>query len=210
MIKFLKKFFMYFLLPCFLLWLAGLIWYASKVNTPPADTETRTDAIIALTGGTERVAAAIALLREGRADRLLISGVNQAVDWNLLSRTIDEFPDDISDRITLGHIACDTRENALESKYWMEKNGYTTLRLVTASYHMPRSFSEFRNVMPDFVIIPHPVFPPSFKHEEWWKWPGTTALMASEYTKFLLVCLRHLIPFFPDTITPDDELMCER
>lgn len=188
-----------------LIWGAGLFSFASRVRSTAKDDETRTDAIIALTGGTDRVATGTELLKRGKAEKLLISGVNRAVDWNLLSRTIETLPDDIADKITLGHVAADTWENALESRNWMEKNGFSSLRLVTAAYHMPRSLSEFKNAMPDATIIPHPVFPANFKHDEWWKYPGTAALLISEYNKFLLVSLRHLLPFFPDKTISEDE-----
>lgn len=179
----------------FAAWTGGLFWFASLVNRGPEDTGTTTDAIVVLTGGTERVAAAVDLLKQGKAEKLLISGVNEKVDWILLAETIDELPEELGDKITLGHVACNTRENALESKAWLDRNGFQSLRLVTASYHMPRSLSEFKDVMPDAVIIPHPVFPQTVKHNEWWKWPGTFALITSEYMKFLVVVLSHVLPF---------------
>ena len=184
------------------LWTAGLLCFAETVRL--------TEAIVTLTGGTDRVATGADLLKREKAEKLLISGVNQAVDWNLLSRTVEALPEELADRITLGHIACDTWENALESRYWMRKNGFKSLRLVTAAYHMPRSLSEFKNVMPDVLIIPHPVFPAGFKHDEWWKYPGTAALLISEYNKFLLVSVRHMLPFIPEKITPDDNMMCAK
>lgn len=141
-------------------WTAGLCRFASLVNRPPRDTDTKTDAIVALTGGTERVAAAVDLLKRGAADKLLISGVNRKVDWLKLAETIDDLPENLGEKITLGHVACNTRENALESKEWLNRNGFKSVRLVTASYHMPRSLSEFRNVLDGVEIIPHPVFSP--------------------------------------------------
>ena len=145
-------------------WTGGLFWFASLVNRAPNDVSTVTEALIVLTGGTERVAAAVDLLKQKRAEKLLISGVNKKVDWVLLAETIDELPDNLNDKITLGHVACNTRQNALESKDWLERNGFKSVRLVTASYHMPRSLSEFKNVLPDIQIIPHPIFPQTVKH----------------------------------------------
>ena len=40
-----------------------------------------------------------------------------------------------------------------------ESEGFHSLRLVTASYHMPRSMLEFARAMPDIAIVPNPVFP---------------------------------------------------
>ena len=193
-----------------LLWICGFFWYASKVSSPVQDAETKTQAIIALTGGTERLATGVELLKQGKAEKLLISGVNQVVDWKLLSQSIDALPDELSEKITLGYVACDTRENALETKMWMQENGYTSLRLVTASYHMPRSLLEFHDVLPGYTILPHPVFPPRFKHKDWWKWPGTTALIASEYSKYLVVLLRHVLPFIPNKKTLNTETASQK
>ena len=59
-------------------------------------------------------------------------------------------------------------------------------RLVTANYHMPRSLQEFRAVMPNLTIVPHPVFPAHIRLNDWWRWPGTAILLAGEYNKLLL------------------------
>lgn len=192
------------------LWTTGFLWFVSQVNCPPEDTQTRTDAIVALTGGTERLATAAELLKEEKAGKMLISGVDRKVDWMLLAETIHELPDTLADRITLGHVACNTRENALETRDWLERNGFKSVRLVTASYHMPRSLSEFKNVMPEMVIIPNPIFPQTVKHKEWWKWPGTFTLILSEYTKFLVVSVRHILPFIPNDTTFNAEQVCTK
>lgn len=194
MTKKIRRFCLYVLLPCLALWITGLLCFAALVNKKPVDENTKTEAIVALTGGTERLATAVELLKQGKAQKLLISGVDRKVDWLNLAQTIDELPPELNDKIVLGHVARNTTENALESLAWMKRNGFTSLRLVTASYHMPRSYSEFKNVMPDIQILPHPVFPQTFKHADWWKWRGSTALIVSEYTKFLFVSLRNLLP----------------
>ena len=192
----------------FVLWTLGLFRFAALVNRQPNDTTTVTQALIVLTGGTERVAAAVDLLKQEKAEKLLISGVNKKVDWVLLAQTINELPEQLNDKITLGHVACNTRQNALESKEWLERNGFRTVRLVTASYHMPRSLSEFENVMPEITIIPHPIFPQTVKHNEWWKWPGTFTLIMSEYMKSLIVGVKHIFPFIHDSYNA--ETVCEQ
>ena len=203
-----RKWSLPFLLLTAALLTGGLIWFASLVNRAPKDVTTVTEALIVLTGGTERVATAVDLLKQEKAEKLLISGVNKKVDWVLLAQTINELPEQLADKITLGHVACNTRQNALESKDWLERNRFQSVRLVTASYHMPRSLSEFKNVMPDMKIIPHPVFPQTVKHEEWWKWPGTFALITSEYVKFLFVSIKHVFPFIHDSFNA--ETVCEQ
>jgi uncharacterized SAM-binding protein YcdF (DUF218 family) len=99
-------------------------------------------------------------------------------------------PEDIENRISIGN-AVDTIENALETKNWMRMREYTSLRLVTAAYHMPRSLLEFQDAMPDIEIEPHPVFPMHVKQDKWWAWPGTMALTVTEYNKYIVASLRH-------------------
>lgn len=90
----------------------------------------------------------------------------------------------------LGHAADNTIGNARETAGWIAQENFRSLRLVTASYHMPRSLVEFRRTMPDIRIVPHPVFPEGFKGEAWWRWPGTFRLLVAEYNKFLLASIR--------------------
>ena len=61
---------------------------------------------------------------------------------------------------------------------------------------MRRSLLEFRSAMPAARIVPHPVFPLAVKQAQWWRWPGTAELIASEYNKYLLALVRHLLTSF--------------
>src|SRR3546814_4475167 len=90
----------------------------------------------------------------------------------------------------LGYEADNTRGNAVETAAWMKDQDFTSLRLVTATYHMPRSLLEFRRLMPDIEIVPHPVFTEHFKRDDWWMWPGSSSLLITEYTKYLVALLR--------------------
>ena len=83
----------------------------------------------------------------------------------------------------------------------MAAEGYTSLRLVTGNYHMPRSLIEFRREMPQVDIIPHAVFPAHVKTREWYRWPGTAALIIGEYNKILFAPLRWALSFVRDRVT---------
>ncbi len=178
-----------------LLWVGGLIWFA----TPPAieDQPKPTDAIVVLTGGSLRLHSGIELLRQGRGRKLFVSGVNQGVDVEELLRISGNDPDGVPDWalccLALGHEASDTLGNAHETARWMRQQGYRSLRLVTAWYHMPRSLLEFTRAMPEIEIVGHPVFPDQVKQERWWAWPGTAALLSGEYAKYLAALFRPLI-----------------
>ena len=170
-------------------WAVGLVRFANAIPTEIADPETHTDAIVVLTGGSERIATGIALLAEGKADKLFISGVGEQVKVGDLTSRVDGAGADLSTRIAIGSAAADTPGNALETAAWAAREQVQSIRLVTAAYHMPRSMSEFSAVMPDVRIVPHPVFPANVR-VDWWRWPGTASLIAREYTKYLVSELR--------------------
>jgi uncharacterized SAM-binding protein YcdF (DUF218 family) len=183
-------------------WTGGLFLFADSIPDTVEDAETHTDAIVVLTGGSGRLRAGIDLLLADRGDRLFVSGVYRGVEVTQLLAVLKQRTDDIEDRISIGN-AVDTIENAIETAAWMKENEYTSMRLVTAAYHMPRSLLEMHDIMPEVKIVPHPVFPDHVKQDEWWAWPGTAALTASEYNKFLIAWLRLRIKDFdPDAAEP--------
>lgn len=168
-----------------LAWASGLLWFASTIPTSVEDTATRTDAIVVLTGGSERIETGLALLDQGLAEQLFVSGAGALVKpGDLMPRTGSLRPE-ARDNITVGTAAGNTPENALETAVWARTAGIHSIRLVTAAYHMRRSLLEFRAAMPNVGIVPHAVFPPNVK-SDWWRWPGTASLIAREYTKFIV------------------------
>ncbi|MBT3307659.1 MAG: YdcF family protein [Alphaproteobacteria bacterium] len=171
-------------------WVFGLFQFAGWIPARVADAETRTDAIVVLTGGSRRLEKGLDLLSRGLAENLFVSGVYQGIDVRKLLKILKRKPEDLENRISIG-IAENTTGNATETMAWMEMRHYRSLRLVTADYHMPRSLLEFRYAMPARTIIAHPVFPENVKVERWWAWPGTASLVISEYNKFLLAWTRH-------------------
>lgn len=170
----------------FVFWVAGLLVFVSYIPQPGPVTDRRTDAIVVLTGGSGRVSEGLALLERGKADKLFVSGVYHGVDVAVLLKVARQMPRDMEWRIALGYSADNTEGNARETAEWMRLQRFRSLRLVTASYHMPRSLLEFRRAMPDVEIVIHPVFPQQVKVRRWWLWPGTARLFVTEYNKFLL------------------------
>lgn len=183
-------------------WSAGLFIFVSHIPREPANDSMSTDAIVVLTGGSERLGEGMRQLAAGLAKKLFVSGVHEEVE---LPDLIASLPADVQPPsaeqlaccVVLGHNAGDTRGNARETAAWMTAESFTSMRLVTANYHMPRSLLEFRQAMPGTAIVAHPVFPAQVKRDEWWRWPGTAALMMSEYHKFLFALLRAMIAGAP-------------
>jgi uncharacterized SAM-binding protein YcdF (DUF218 family) len=172
-------------------WAAGLFLFAEGIPRDVQQSRDKTDAIVVLTGGSLRLEQGLELLSAHLGTKLFVSGVHRGVEvQQLIDRSLRS-PEVIDCCIVLGYAADHTAGNALETAAWMTKQGYGSLRLVTASYHMPRSLLEFRNAMPDVQIIAHPVFPENVKVDEWWRWPGTAILIVSEYNKYLVAEAGH-------------------
>lgn len=173
-----------------ILWIAGLIWFAEAIPAAVDDADSHTDAVVVLTGAAGRLDTGIDLLAGKKAKKLFVSGVYRGVDVQQLLR-LSRRPDAaLNCCIVLGHTADDTRGNAEETAQWVTRERFTSIRLVTSSYHMRRSLLEFSRAMPSVRIIPHPVFPKGFKAHSWWNWPGTLQLIVTEYSKYLVALMR--------------------
>ncbi len=166
-------------------WAGGLLWFASTIPTDVEDRATHTDAIVVLTGGSERIETGLQLLGDGLAERLFVSGVGEQVKTGDFLPQAKNLPNELRDNVTVGKTAGNTPGNALETAAWARSMNVHSIRLVTAAYHMRRSLLEFHAAMPGVMIVPHAVFPPNVK-TDWWRWPGTASLIAREYTKYIL------------------------
>ncbi len=175
-----------------LVWLAGLFVFVHAIPLSVDRPAVRTDAIVVLTGGSLRLDTGLRLLAQHRAERLFVSGVHRGVDVAELLRAYENAPQRARCCLDLGHDAINTVGNAAETAEWVERHGYDSIRLVTASYHMPRSLLEFGHAMPDVEVVAHPVFPEHVRIENWWRWPGTTALIVREYNKYLVAWIRQV------------------
>lgn len=170
---------------------AGFWAFAETVHKLSPARDPRADAIVVLTGDEERITTGVRLMAEGRAPRLLISGVNPTTRMPTeLKRPVDG-SDTTRDAlvrccIEIGHAAMNTSGNADEARQWVRSNGFRSLIVVTSSYHMLRSRVEFARVMPDIHLVSHPVSAGrNLQLENWWHhWP-TARLLFGEYLKFL-------------------------
>jgi uncharacterized SAM-binding protein YcdF (DUF218 family) len=176
----------------------GFVHFADNLPEPTA-APGATDAIVVLTGGSERVAAGLTLLEAGKAKRLFISGVHPGVELDDLLKIDREgsggapLSASLAARVELGHEAGDTFGNAVESAEWMRANRFRSLRLVTADYHMRRALIEFRMADPDLEIVPNPVRPTGRATEHWWRNRSTLNLLMAEYGKYLIAKWRYIV-----------------
>ena len=170
-------------------WALGLLLFADRVaRSTPAPLPARADGIVALTGASSlRLSEAARLLEQGRAKRLLISGVNpnsRRAEVRDVARDAGRAWDCCVD---LGFRAEDTRGNAAETAGWTRRRGYRSLIVVTADYHMPRALLELRASLPDVELTPYPVRTGVVDARDWWRSSLEARRLAVEYCKYLIV-----------------------
>lgn len=174
-------------------WLGGFVSFARTVQSLAPTKPPRTDGIVVLTGDRDRLVAGLDLLAGGRAERLLITGVNPATRLADLAAALPADRRLLNERVDLGRKATNTAGNAAEAAEWAARHDYRSLTVVTAGYHMPRSLAEFRRRLPETRLVPFPVFPDGIKMADWWRWPGTSRILLVEYHKYLASRLRHVL-----------------
>lgn len=158
----------------FVAWILGFAWFG--VFLPQALDGRTTDAIVVLTGGAGRLDRGLALLKDGAAKRMLISGVDRSVRPVELAKRYD-VPERMFDCcVTLGREAIDTRSNALETGRWLARRDFRTVRLITTDWHMRRAALELRQALPANVVLVYDAVPSR---------PSLMVLF-TEYNKYLL------------------------
>lgn len=184
-----------------LLWVGGLVVFAINIpgNNVVALTEAapvKTDAIVVLTGGAQRLEKGFQLLIDHKAPILFISGVEEGVTLAqiLKQKEVANLAELVpQERVELGHVARSTFQNAEETSAWVRQQNIKSIRLVTANYHMPRSLLEMHKAMPDVRIIAEPVFPAEFADGQWFLSENSLLLVLSEYHKFIITYAAHKI-----------------
>jgi len=164
-----------------ILWALGFAWFALFLPQPHGDE--RTDAIVALTGSAGRIDRGLALLRRKQSAQMLVSGVDHDVKPREFAKAYRVPASLMACCITLGREAIDTRSNAIETSRWLARRGYTTVRIITADWHMRRARYELsRQLEGPIRIIPDAVRSN----------PSLTMLLR-EYHKYVLRRLAGLI-----------------
>lgn len=177
------------------LWTVGLLAFVSRVadSTPAADPPV-SDGVVALTGAsTARLTAAVHLLEIGKAQHVLISGVNQKVsraDIRGVTKATRRYYDCC---VELGFRATDTVGNARETAAWARSHDYRSLIVVTSDFHIPRAMLELRAAMPDLRLTPYPVKSEELDANNWWRTGDGARRMVVEYCKYLAILTREAV-----------------
>ena len=157
-----------------LCYLLGFALFAVTLPQPLASR--RTDAVVVPTGGKGRIPRGIALLKDGEAERMLVTGTDPTVRPRELAAEYRAPASLFACCIDLGHEAIDTRSNAEETAAWVREHGYRSVRLVTSEWHMPRARMELAHALGrDVELVGDAVRSnPSF------------AMLVAEYNKYLV------------------------
>ena len=183
------------LLIILLIWTSGLLAFGARVaRSTPAPPPEPADGIVALTGpSSTRIDAAMKLLEDGKAGRLLVSGVNRMVSRADM-RSVSKAPGRLYDCcVDLGFSAADTRGNARETAAWARAYGFHRLIVVTADYHMPRAILELRGALPEGQLQPYPVATSELDAHAWWRTGEGFRRMTYEYCKYLVILAREAL-----------------
>ena len=182
--KLLETIFGYLLILLTTFWVIGFIIFSAYSISIKYQTLTHADAIITLTGGSDRIKESVRLLQEQKAERLFISGVDENVSGD---HFLKEILPQQQEKIELGRWAKTTHMNAIETTEWVRENKITSVILVTSFYHMPRSLLEIKRALPDIEITPYAVFPQNFGKNTDWIHTRYAWQLFLEYHKFLIV-----------------------
>ena len=179
----------------------GFVVFVYSLERTERRPEARTDGIVALTGGSQRIGDAIDLLAQGYATRLLISGVNERTSRDEIARLNPGQRRLFDCCVDLDYRARNTIGNAIETRRWAERHRFHSLIIVTSAYHMPRTLVELDHALPDIRKVPYAVVTPAVDPDSWWYNPATARVLLSEYVKLVLVWLRTRIEQDPERST---------
>ena len=163
----------------------GFIVFANSVDREHSVPQRSADGIAVLTGGMSRIDEAMTLLAEGKAKRVLITGVNRTTTTEELKELASQGDQYFTCCVDIDKEARNTIDNATETSEWVALHHYGSIIVVTSNYHMPRALAELARVMPGVTLIPYSVVDNNVHLERWWTYPGTTRLLLSEYLKYL-------------------------
>jgi len=165
--------------------------HVSQLSTP--ENPPTADAIIVLTGGQARLDAAIDLLKSGKGERLLISGVHPSTSSRTLQEATGGDAELFSCCVDIDRAALDTIGNAEESAKWVRTHAYSRVILVTNNYHMPRSLLEMSRLLDREELDPYPVVNSKLDNGGWIVRPGALRVLFTEYNKYLAALARGLL-----------------
>ena len=174
-----------FLILLLVMLIIGFVVFATGIEHEPNGPVRAADGIAVLTGGVARIDQAMKLLADGKAKRVLITGVYRTTTTKELKDLASQGDQYFACCVDIDKEARNTIDNATETSQWVALHHYRSIIVVTSNYHMPRAVAELARVLPGVTLIPYPVVDNNVHLDRWWTYPGTTKLLLSEYMKYL-------------------------
>lgn len=169
---------------------AGFLMFVNAIQRSESPPAQEADGIVVLTGGAQRIGDAVDLLMQGKARRLLISGVNEKTSRSQIARLNPDAQRLFNCCVDLDYRARNTIGNAIETRRWAREHDFRSLIIVTSNYHMPRTLVELSSILHEQDLRPHVVVSDQGQPDRWWYDAGTARLLLSEYAKFLVAFIR--------------------
>ena len=201
------RFILTFLTFLAIVYCGALAWFVMTIPAAAPTITEKADALVVLTGGYARIEHGLELFADDEAPVLYISGVDDKVtkrelikDYATteLQKRVDAAPGEI----VIDQIARSTVSNAEQTAAFVKARHFTSIRLITANYHMRRALIEFRHAMPNTTIIPDPVSPKEFQRNDWWTNDIGRKVIFGEFHKYIAVLIRDWLR--PNETPPND------
>ncbi len=178
-----------------LAWSSALAWFVMTIPGVAAPVTEKAQALVVLTGGMDRIEHALDMLAQKEAPLLYISGVDEraTAEQIIVENTDAKLRERVyqsGGEIVIDRLARSTVSNAEQTAAFLKKRHITSIRLITANYHMRRALHEFHNAMPDVRIIPEPVAPREFHQDTWWTNDIARRVIFGEFYKYCAVLVR--------------------
>lgn len=173
----------------------GFLWFVWQVPDEEVRLDKNADGIVVLTGAATRIPDALELLNTKHGKRLLITGVHRTTSAHEIARLMPLNKQVFDCCVDLDRSALNTLGNALETRRWARERGFTSLIVVTSSWHLPRAMAELSHQLPDTTLIPYPVVSEKIRSSAWLSDPAIMKLLVSEYLKYVFAVVRmHIDP----------------
>ena len=187
------KYLAVYLVLSFATFIAGLQHFVLTLPQAPQGQLQVTDGIVVMTGGQQRLDDGLRLLTTQDGGKMLISGVGEGVSRAVLVQELgldDHQAELLFCCVELDFEAGNTRGNAIATRTWAVGHKMRSIRLVTASYHMPRALVVFARELPEFDLYQWPVVPADLNLSSWWRDRAMIRLLSREYAKYLAETIR--------------------
>ena len=157
----------------------------------PADVLTKADAIVVVSGDSDRMKHAVDLYKQGFAHKLILSGAaKEGFTSNALAMQLEASRSGIPNKaIILEERSANTYENAQFTKEIIKSQGIRSLILVSSPYHQRRAYETFNYVLrsEDVRIQNSPSIYSNWKVDNWWLSETNTHLTNEEILKMLWI-----------------------